>query len=312
MTIRTVSLHPELLPLSVIALGTPLFGSTITEDDAFAQLDAYAAAGGNLLDSAHFYAAWLPGGTGQSERTIGRWLRRSGLASRMTVATKGGHPALNRMEVHRLQPAAIAQDLHESLERLQCERVGIYFLHRDAEEVPVGELLSALEDQRRAGKIVAYGASNWSVARLAAAAAWAERNQVRGFSLDQPGWSLAERSVTAPVVPGCRYGDAELLAWHRRSGMGTMAYSSQANGWFAKDVPAYDTPANRVRRSIAQRIAARRGCTPTQVAVAWLTSQSFPAVAVVGPRTAEQLADSIQAGALKLDREECTELEAGA
>jgi aryl-alcohol dehydrogenase-like predicted oxidoreductase len=309
---RTTRLHPDLPPLSVIALGTPLFGSTISEDEAFAQLDAYAAAGGNLLDSAHVYAAWLPGGTGQSERTIGRWLRRSGLASGVTIATKGGHPALTSMDVHRLQPAAIAQDLNESLERLQCTQVGIYLLHRDAEEVPVGELLTALEEQRRAGKIVAYGASNWSVARLAEAAVWAQRNHIRGFSLDQPGWSLAERSSTAPVVPGCRYGDAELLAWHRRSGMGTMAYSSQANGWFAKDVPAYDTPANRVRRSIAERIAARHGCSPTQAAVAWLTSKAFPAVAVVGPRTAEQLADSIQAGALRLSQEECTELEAGA
>ncbi len=305
---RSTSLHPNLPPLSVIALGTSAFGSEVPEDAAFAQLDTFFAGGGNLLDTAHVYAAWLPGGTGQSERTIGRWLRQRGLTAQVTVATKGGHPALDRMHEHRLRPDAIAQDLNESLERLQCPQVGIYFLHRDAEEVPVGELLTALEDQRRAGKIVAYGASNWRVARLAEAAAWATQNHIRGFAVDQPGWSLAERSPDAPDMPGMCFGNAELLAWHCHSGMGTVAYSSQANGWFAKDIPAYDTPTNRERRRIAEKFARQRGCTPTQVAVAWLTNQTFPAVAVVGPRRPEQLTDSIQAGSLALTPEECTEL----
>jgi aryl-alcohol dehydrogenase-like predicted oxidoreductase len=306
---RTISIQNDLLTVSVIALGASLYGSMIPEAESFALLDDFAAGGGNLLDTAHIYAAWLPEGTGQSERTIGRWLRKSGLTSRITVATKGCHPRLETMDQHRVRPECIAQDLSESLERLQCTQVGIYFLHRDAADVPVGELLTALEDQRRAGRIVAYGASNWSVARLTEAATWAREHGIPGFVLDQPGWSLAERR-TDKLWDGVQYGNQELLDWHRATGLATMAYSSQATGWFAKDVPDYDTVRNRARRERAQILATGRNCTPTQIAVAWLTNQSFPGIAVVGPRTREQLADSLKAGAIRLTPEECTYLEA--
>lgn len=306
---RTITLQNDLPPLSVIALGTSGYGSSIPESTAFAMLDTFAAGGGNLLDTAHVYAAWLPGGTGQSERTIGRWLRQSGLSSLIVVATKGGHPLLTSMEEHRVRPEAIAHDLNESLDRLQCSQVGIYFLHRDAEDIPVGELLTALEDHRRAGRIMAYGASNWSVPRLTEAAAWAHAHGIPGFVLDQPGWSLAERRADA-LWSGVVYGNQELLDWHRTTSMATMAYSSQANGWFAKDVPAYDTDRNRTRRERAQVLATRRNCTPTQIAVAWLTNQSFPAMAVVGPGTPEQLTDSINAGSIPLTPDECVFLEA--
>ena len=297
---RTAQLTPHLPPLSVIALGTAEFGSRIPEDAAFALLDAYAAGGGTVLDTANCYAEWLPDGEGRSELTIGKWLRSRAMASTMVVSTKGGHPRMDSMHQSRLRPADLAHDLGQSLERLHSDHVGLYWLHRDDEQIPVGEILDWLEGQRRAGRIAAYGASNWSTARLEAAAAYARSHGYDGFCADQPGWSLAERRTDVAVIPGCLYADAALLAWHRRNGLGSMAYTSQARGWFSKDVADYDTAANRERRRRAQHLASELGSTANGVALAWFTNQSFPAIATVGPHRAEQMQDCLAAGDVAL------------
>src|SRR5688500_6407954 len=103
-------------PTSGLCLGTSGFGSAIPRDEAFALLDEFAAQGGPLLDTAHIYAAWLPGGAGASERTIGAWLASRG--ARMLVTTKGGHPDLVDGAPSRLRPEDLERDLRESLERL--------------------------------------------------------------------------------------------------------------------------------------------------------------------------------------------------
>ena len=103
---------------SVICLGTGSFGTRIPQDQAFAMLDLFAELGGNFLDTARVYAAWLPGGTGASERTIGAWLKRRGMAGRVIVATKGGHPDLATMHISRLSPQEIAADVAASLDAL--------------------------------------------------------------------------------------------------------------------------------------------------------------------------------------------------
>lgn len=295
---RTTTFTDTLPPLSVIALGTAEFGSRIADDAAYALLDAYAAGGGNVLDTAHCYAAWLPNGDGASERLLGRWLRDR--RANMVVSTKGGHPPMSAMESPRLRAADIAFDLGQSLERLGLPSVDLYWVHRDDPTIPAGEVIDALEEHRRAGRIRAYGASNWTTDRLDAAAAHARSRGIPGFCADQPGWSLAERRTDVPPVPGCLYAGPELLAWHNRTRLPTMAYTSQARGWFAKDVGDYDTPANRARRDRARELAAKLGSTANRVALAWLTSQAFPGVAVVGPHKADQLADCLAAGDLLL------------
>jgi len=166
--------------------------------------------------------------------------------------------------------------------------------------IPVGEIIDWLEQQRHTKRIAAYGASNWSTTRLDAAVAYARANHCAGFCADQPGWSLAERRSDVPTIPGCSYGDAALLSWHQRTGLGTMAYTSQARGWFTKEVADYDTPSKRERRARAQQLAQELGTTANRVAIAWLTNQSFPGIAIVGPHRADQLSDCLGAGDVAL------------
>jgi aryl-alcohol dehydrogenase-like predicted oxidoreductase len=289
---RTWRISAALPPVPVIALGIDAFGSGVTDDAAFALLDSFAAAGGTLIDTAHVY------GGGASERCLGRWLRLRGNRERMLVATKGAHPSADKP--HRLSAADIASDVTESLDRLGTDHIDLYWLHRDEPDRDVGDILSTLEAHRTAGRIRAYGTSNWTTARMDAAADYAKRHGIPGFCAAQQGWSLAERSPDHPGWPGCRYIGDEDRTWHVRSGLALCAFTPQARGFFAKDVPDYDTPVGRQRRERARHLAAELGVTANQVALAWLTNQSFPGIAVVGAHRPQQLADSLAAGALAL------------
>ncbi|MCZ7643789.1 MAG: aldo/keto reductase [Planctomycetota bacterium] len=305
---------------SRVCLGTSSFGSDTPEAEAFAILDAFAAAGGNFLDTAHIYAAWRPGGAGQSERTIGKWLKRAGLRGKMVVGTKGAHFDM-QTKASGVRRETIAQHLAESLERLQLSNVDLYWLHRDDPEVPVGEILGWLNEHLKAGTIRALGCSNWTVARMEEAARHAKRHGLAGFCASQIGWSLA-RAATSRAGSDMLYADDETRAYHVRSGMPQVGYSTQANGFFSGKydpgappegqrkgvLQKYGLPENFRRLEAARRIARLRGVTSNQVALASLFAQPFPFFAIVGPKSVEQARDSCAAGDLALTAEETAAL----
>jgi len=305
-------------PCSAIVLGTGSYGSAIPLDEAFALLDAFAAAGGTFLDSAHIYAAWLPEGTGASERTVGAWLAARGLRGRMVVGTKGGHPLLDDMGHSRLRPIDLEQDLDESLTRLALPRIDLYWLHRDDPGIPVDEILGALQAPLRDGRIAAIGASNWSWRRLDEAAACAAKRGWTGFSASQICWSLADFAPEHCFGGGMCGMDAETLDWHGRSRLAQVPYSAQANGFFAKPLdqapahlPQYDAPVNARRWQSAQKIAARHGVSPNAVALAWLLQHPQGGFGIIGPKDRRQLEDSLMAADLELEPGEWLRLTAG-
>jgi aryl-alcohol dehydrogenase-like predicted oxidoreductase len=320
---RTFSIPGTNLQPSVIGLGTGAFGSEITEEASSRMLDEFTAAGGTLLDTAHVYAAWLPEGVGRSERTIGRWLKKSD--ARMIVATKGGHPDLATMEVSRLSPECLALDLAESLERLQMDAVDIYFLHRDDPARPVAEILDAVQAPLRHGRIRALGASNWSPARLQAAEREAQARGYIGFCCSQCAWSLAECNPSMQGHLGMFCIDEAALKFYRETKLPLFGYSAQAQGFFAQSWTwpelanptakqealraNYYSKKNVARWERAVELAKRHGCSAGTVALAYLTSQDFPATALIGPRSPEQLRLSLADGDLKLSAEELRYLE---
>ena len=169
-------------PVSVIGLGTTSKIFTPAGDDTVAELiDAYLAVGGNCIDTAHIY------GFGESEKALGRWLEHSGRRDDIVLVTKGCHPRVDeagQFGPPRVNAEAIHYDLSESLERLGTDHVDLYLLHRDDETVPPGPLLEALNEEKANGRIVAFGASNWTVERIASANEYAAEHgldRVRGF-----------------------------------------------------------------------------------------------------------------------------------
>lgn len=270
-------------------------------------LDTFVAAGGTAIDTARVYAR------GGSEQAIGAWLREGDRRDDVVIITKGAHhaPDLTR----RVTPAEITADLLASLEALGVETVDLYLLHRDDPHQPVGPIIECLNEHLAAGRLRAFGASNWTHQRIEEANRYAASHGLQGFVASSPNLALAVPSE--PMWPDCVSvaGDPEALAWYQRTRLPLFAWSAQASGFFSgRFAPGqiadpnvarvYNRPDNWERLRRAREVAARLGCTPTQVALAWVLHQPFPTFALIGPRSLEELEDCLGALAVRLTADE--------
>jgi len=263
-----------------------VLGTMVVADDV---LDEWVRLGGNILDSARVY------GDGASEEAVGAWFAdRPAVRDELVVLTKGAHP---EGDVRRVTPAAIAADLDASIAALG-RPVDVYLLHRDDPALPVGPMIECLNEHRAAGRLRAFGTSNWTCERIDEANAFAAAHGLEGFTCNSPQLSLARQNEEH--WPGTMAATDDVRAWHERTQMPLFAWSAQARGFFAgheseSAVRVYDNPDNRERRRRASEIAERIGCTANQVALAWVLAQPYPVFAVIGPRTIEQLHEAVGA-----------------
>lgn len=306
---------------SVICLGTVHVGSTLSLRSSYKLLDAYLEQGGNFLDTAKMYSDWLPGEKSSSEKTLGRWLKLRRTRDKVILATKGANPQPSNMNVMRLSRQQITYDLHRSLKHLQTDVIGLYWLHRDDPCRPVEDIINTLDGLRKAGKIRYFGCSNWRTARIIAAQAYARRQGIQGFVANQMMWSLA--AVAARDLPGKTTVamDGPLRRYHLRTGLTAIPYSSQANGLFQKmaQMPIEQLPpnvkrtarrpANRKRFQRIRQVAATTGLSITQVVLGYLLSQPFVTIPIVGPRTVDQLQDSLSAADVRLTKRQLGHLD---
>lgn len=309
----------ENLPLSKIVLGCCDFGSKLSEDEAFRQLDMYYDAGGRTLDTARVYACWAPGGESASEKTIGRWLKARGRRQDMTVVTKGGHPPLWDMHRSRLMPAELEGDLEDSLRALETDCIDLYFLHRDDLCRPVGDILDTLHRFVRSGKVRALGASNWSAARIREANAYARAAGVSPLAASQIQWSLAICRPEAFGDDTLRCMDGKEYASYLDMGLPVMAYSAQAKGVLAKWCAGKNPdggfaerlmrPENRERARRLAVLSRETGISPAALSVAYITSQRLDGYAVISASRPEQLADTLAAAELTLSEDQVRYLE---
>lgn len=202
-------------PISRLIKGTDYFYHDAYEKAA-TNMDAFLAIGGNTVDSAHIYCG------GQSEEVLGRYMQERGNRNEIVILTKGAHHDQNGP---RVNADAIRSDLLTSLERLQTEHVELYALHRDDPNIPVGVILEALNEHIESGKIGAIGASNWTWQRLEEANAYAAANGLKGFTFSSPNLSLAK--ANEPFWAGCVSADEETLAWHERTKLPLLSWSSR-------------------------------------------------------------------------------------
>lgn len=298
-------------PVSRVVLGTMIINRGEREK-SYALLDAALELGCTTLDTAHVYAG------GDSERCIGDWMKERGNRERVVVLTKGCHHNGDRQ---RVTPADIGADLQDSLARLKSGFIDIYLLHRDDPSVPVAEIVDALEAHRRAGRIGAYGGSNWTHPRIAAANAYATAKGLQGFTASSPNFGLAEQ-VQDPWGPGCVTISGpqqwEARAWYADNRVPVFAYSSLARGLFsgrvtranaaelldgaARTAYAHDCNFQRLERLAV--LAQERGLTVPQVALAWLMQQPLQVHALVGAANHAELANSITGAEASLSSDE--------
>lgn len=299
-------------PVSRLVQGTIM----ISEDDlagSFALLDQVYAIGCTTFDTARHY------GHG-NEATVGRWLRERGLRDEIVIIGKGAHhgPAGKRVT-----PNDITADIDESLRQFGIETIDLYLLHRDDPAVPVAPIVEVLNEHLQAGKIRAFGGSNWTTARIAEANAYAAAQGLTPFVASSPQLSLAEQ--TEPPWEDCLSISGAAGAadrdWYRRQGMPLFTWSSLAGGFFSgrytreniSTIPGdaadrtrrvYATEENFRRLDRARRLGAERGLTIPQVALAFVLSQPLNVFALVGSENAEELAANAAASAVQLTPDE--------
>jgi predicted dehydrogenase/aryl-alcohol dehydrogenase-like predicted oxidoreductase len=297
--------HVE-LPVSRLVFGCD---NQTTQPQASVMFDAWIERGGNAFDTAYIY------GGGLMEKLLGWWMEHHRIRKDVFVIAKGGHtPFCN--------PKDVRQQLAISLDRLRTDYADLYLLHRDNLEIPAGEFVAALNDEIVAGRIRAYGGSNWTIARVDEANAYAEKHGLQPMSAVSNNFSLAR--MLDPVWDGCvTASDAQSVSWFERTRVALFAWSSQARGWFRDSEPAEDSPAwkelrrcwddaeNRARRERARELARAKGCAAIEIAAAYVLHQAFPTFALVGPRTLEEMNSSIHATGIELTPAEIAWLNSG-
>jgi aryl-alcohol dehydrogenase-like predicted oxidoreductase len=310
---ETTSLGP--LTVSRLALGAMLMGDKTPPDEAHRMLDRFVDAGGTLVDTADTY------GSGESERVMAPWLARR--RDEVVLATKVRF-STDDPPGEGLAPDRIRAACDASLARLGTDVIDLYQVHAPDPDVPLEETLAALDGLVRAGKVRAIGASNFPAWLLAWAVALQDRNGWAPFVSLQAQYSLVERSIEIEALPFCRAAGLGVLPWgplgagfltgrYRRAG--AMPEGSRM-ATAADDLE--EAPTRRaIERNFqvidaAEAIAAERGATVAQVAIAWLMGVDGVAAPIVGPRTMEHLDDLLGAAELHLTADERARLEAPA
>jgi aryl-alcohol dehydrogenase-like predicted oxidoreductase len=287
------------LQVSALCYGLGPFGSRVKGAQMERLYATFREAGGSFFDTAHCYAFWLEEGAGCSERALGECLRRFSDREEIVIGTKGGHPEISpgypRPDRY-LAPEVIASDVHDSLEWLGVETIDLYYLHRDDPRVPVDEIIDTLNREIEAGHIRYLGASNWPVARIEAANAYAAEKGMRGFVASQPQWSLGEPNWRPGPEPTMRSVIEEDRAWYAAHQVAVIPYSSTSNGYFATGGEGgrdYQNEANTARLRRAQQLAEELDCTAGQIALAYLMCQGFLVVPIIGTADEEHLRDAL-------------------
>lgn len=297
------------LSVSTICLGGAPFSPNVSPDTTHRLYTAFREAGGNFFDSAHCYSFWMNKGLGANERALGECLRASGDRAKVVVSTKGGHPASGdkypRPDAY-LAPEVIARDIGDSLERLGVEQIDLYYLHRDDPRVPVDEIIDMLNGEVAKGRIRYPGASNWTTARIEAANTYAAGRGLQGFVASQPKWCLAHPNPSDD--PTIRFLDQEDEQWHTRHQFPAVPYSPTACGYFASAGKlarcAFDNATSTARLERVTKLASQRKVSPNQIALAWLLSQPFPVIPILGTTKPDHLADALDAVSVELSAEE--------
>jgi aryl-alcohol dehydrogenase-like predicted oxidoreductase len=296
-------------PISRLVQGTVMINSA-QKAQSFQLLDAIFALGCNTFDTAHVY------GSGDNERTVGQWVRERGLRDQLVIIGKGAHHNEDRQ---RVTPFDITADIHDSLARFGFDHIDLYLLHRDDPTVPVGPIVEVLNEHQAAGRIHAFGGSNWSHERVQQANEYAHKHNLTPLIASSPNFSLAEQ-VKEPwdncISIG---GDSGRAArqWYQNSGLAVFAWSSLAGGFFSDRftrtnldtfteyldrlcVESYCYERNFQRLDRVRDLAAQQGLTIPQVAMAYVMSQPMNIFALVGCRNADEFRANIEAIHLRL------------
>jgi aryl-alcohol dehydrogenase-like predicted oxidoreductase len=311
-------LGPTGTVVSRLALGTMYFGKETSQDEAFAIIDAFLDAGGNLIDTSNVYVG------GVSQQIVGRWFasRPSHVTERVVMASKGRFATTSEPNGPGLSRRSLARSLDSSLRALGRDTIDLYQLHAWDPLTPVEETLAFLDDAVRAGKIHYTGLSNFTGWQTQLMVSTARQMGVEVPATLQVQYSLLSRDVELEVVPAALHNGLSVLPWSPLAG-GLLSGKylrgePPAPGTRAgSDNPLYQWATNRYLETgrgwdtidVLTQIAQETGATPAQVALSWTADQPGVVAPVVGARSAEQIIENLGAADLHLDQDARTALD---
>lgn len=283
--------------VSQFCLGTMMFGRRTGEADSIEIIDHALTAGINFVDTANAYAE------GESERIVGKALAKDGRRQRTVLATKAFLPEdQTDPNARGLSRRHLIQACEASLRRLQTDWIDLYQLHRAQADIPIDETLRALDDLIRAGKVRYIGTSmfpGWKIVE----ALWASKELgLNRFVCEQPTFNLLDRTAERELLPAAQSFGLAVIPWGPLcGGLLTGKYRRDdvsAEGRWHGGKDNFDRPVTDRAFDVIEEVvslAKEKGCTPSQLALAWNGAQPGVTAPIIGPRTKEQLVDNLGA-----------------
>lgn len=312
------------LEVSTLCLGTMTFGEadensfmhkvSASEAVSHAMLDRALAAGINFVDTADVY-----GQDGLSERVIGRWFTATGRRDEVVLATKFRFRMGQGANGTGASRHRIVRAVEASLRRLQTDRIDLYQIHMQDLDTPEDEILRALDDLVRAGKVLYIGASNYTVHRLKDSL-WTSRvDRLERFVSLQMKYSAVTRDLEREHIPTCVEDGLGLIPWSPlEGGFLTGKYRRDAElpegarlqRWRSRfDGLVEGTRAWDVLDAVTA-VAEELGATVSQTALAWLLHRPGVTSVIFGARSVAQLEDNLPAAELCLTDEQVQRIDA--
>jgi aryl-alcohol dehydrogenase-like predicted oxidoreductase len=284
------------LRVSELALGTMTFGEDwgwgASEDECRQIFGRYGEAGGNFVDTANNYT------DGSSETIVGKLVRpereRLVVATKYTLTTRPDDP--NAGGNHRKN---LVQSLEASLRRLGTDYVDLLWLHMRDGITPIDEIVRALDDQVRLGKVLYVGISDSPAWLVAQANTLADLRGWSPFVAVQLPYNVADRAAEREVFPMAAALGLAVTPWGILGAGVLTGKPAEERRW--PDDCVSERTENLV--SVLQDVAAEHGCTPAQAAIAWLLARPAPpaVIPIVGARTEAQAAENLAALDVRLD-----------
>ena len=289
--------------VSQLCLGTMMYGRNTNEQDSVAIIEHALENGINFIDTANGYAG------GESERIVGKALLKSGKRQQTILATKGFFPQdQDDPNARGISRRHLIDACDASLQRLGTDWIDLYQLHRPQSHIPIDESLRALDDLIRHGKIRYIGTSMFSAWKIVESLWAAKELGLHRFVCEQPTYHLLDRTAEREVLPAAQSFGIGVIPWGPLAG-GLLSGKYRrddlsAEGRWQGGKDNFGRPATEQAFDVIDALVAHaqdKGCTPSQLALAWNAAQAGITAPIIGPRTMEQLLDNLGSTAVKLD-----------
>jgi aryl-alcohol dehydrogenase-like predicted oxidoreductase len=297
--------------VSPLCLGTMMFGGKTDQADSTRIIDHALDLGINFVDTADVYNG------GESERIVGEALAIGNKRDNVVLATKFNFPQGPDVNARGLSRRHLITACENSLRRLQTDHIDLYQMHRCASEVPIDETLRALDDLIRSGKVRYIGGSMFPGWRMVESLWVSKELGLNRLVCEQPAYNMLDRTAEREVIPAARSFGLAVIPWGPLcGGLLTGKYDRDHGDPEGRWQSGKDNAGRRTTEAGWDLIdqlrvmADEKGCSVSQVALAWCAAQPGITAPIIGPRTYDQAVDNLGSIGVEITAEDMARIDA--